>query len=158
MTAVSPAQVASHPFTRGMPADHVARLAGIASEVATPACCRLFEEGGTAQSLWLLVSGLVALDLRVPGLPALIVETIAGGEVIGLSWITPPREWQYGAEAVTDLRALRLDTVALMRLCDDDPALGYLVTSRRWWSRRTGCTRPGSGSLTCTRRRASGRA
>lgn len=130
MSSASLAELASHPFLRGMLADQVARLAEIATAESVPARHRLFEEGGRARSLWLIRTGRVALDLHLPGQAPLIVETISAGEVIGLSWISPPYEWQYGAEALDAVQASRLDAIALVALCDADPVLGYQVTRR----------------------------
>lgn len=130
MTGVSPAELGSHPFLRGMRAEHVSRLAGITGAQTVPAGHRFFEEGGRAEHLWLIRTGCVALDLHVSGRRPLIIETIVGGQLIGLSWISPPYEWQYGAEAIETTEAFRLGTAALTRLCNDDPELGYQVTRR----------------------------
>jgi CRP/FNR family cyclic AMP-dependent transcriptional regulator len=130
MTGVSPAELGSHPFLRGMRADHVSRLAEIASAQTVPSGHRFFEEGGRAEHLWLIRTGCIALDLHVSGRSPLIIETIVGGQLIGLSWISAPYEWQYGAEAIETTEAFRFGTAALTGLCDDDPELGYQVTRR----------------------------
>lgn len=130
MNQVLTDDLAGHAFLRGMRAEHIARLAEIATAIAVPARHRLFEEGGRADRIWLIRTGSIALDLRVPGRAPLIVETIGSGEVIGLSWICPPYEWQYGAEAFAPTEAFEVATTAIIRLCDDDPVLGYQITRR----------------------------
>jgi CRP-like cAMP-binding protein len=128
VTGVSPSVLAGHAFLHGMPAEHVARLAGIAAEVSVPAGRRFFEEGGEAAQFWLIRTGHVALDLCVPARPKLIVETVGGGDVIGLSWLSAPRRWQFGAEAVQPTTAFVLNGAATSALCDRYPVLGYQVT------------------------------
>jgi CRP/FNR family transcriptional regulator, cyclic AMP receptor protein len=130
VTGVSPQVLGAHPFLRGMPAGHVALLAGTAVAVSVSAGFRFFEEGGRAARLWLISSGRVALDLDVPGRTRLIVETVGSGDVIGLSWLFPAGQWQFGAEAIQDTAAFELDGAAVRALGDRDPDLGSQITGR----------------------------
>jgi CRP/FNR family transcriptional regulator, cyclic AMP receptor protein len=130
MGEVSPSALAAHAFLRGLPPDLLARLAGIAAEVSVPAGHRFFEEGGPAERFWLIRTGHVALDMRLPGRPRLIVETLGDGDMIGISWVAPPQEWQYGAEAVRPTTAFELTAGPVIALCDSDPAFGYQLTRR----------------------------
>ena len=125
MSDLDAAALAGQAFLRGLPAGQVARLAGVAAEVFVPAGHRIFEEGGHARQFWLITSGHVALDLTVPGRAPLIVETLGAGDLLGVSWLSPPYEWQYGAVAVEDTRAFGLDGAAVIAMCDDDPAFGH---------------------------------
>lgn len=130
MTGVSPQVLGAHAFLRGMPAEHVALLAETAAVVSVSAGFRFFEVGGRAARLWLISSGRVALDLDVPGRTRLIVETVGSGDVIGLSWLFPARQWQFGAEAIQDTVAFELDGAAVSALGDRHPELGGQVTGR----------------------------
>ena len=125
MSAVPAAELAAHPFLRGMPDGQIAGLAEVATVVDVPAGHRFFEEGGHARRFWLIRDGRVALDLSVPGQPPLIVETLSGGDLMGVSWLSPPHEWQYGAEAMEPTSTFQLDGAAVLARCDADPALGY---------------------------------
>jgi CRP/FNR family transcriptional regulator, cyclic AMP receptor protein len=121
---------AGHDFLRGMSPDHVTRLASAAAVVSIPAGQRLFDEGGRADKCWLITAGQVALDMHMPGRPNLIVETLGTGDVIGFSWMSPPHEWQFGAETVTPTSAFELDGAAVMALCESHPDLGYELAMR----------------------------
>ncbi len=121
---------AGHPFLRGMRGDDVARLADVAVAVLVPAGHRFFSEGGRAGTFWLVTDGHVALDLRAPGRPNLIVETLGGGDLLGLSWLSAPYQWQFGAEAVEPTAAFELDGVAVRTQCDAHPEFGYQVIRR----------------------------
>ncbi len=143
MTGVTAAELGRHQFLRGLGEPHLAALAGLAGAVTVPAGFRFFEEGGHAQLFWLITSGRVALDLSVPGRAPLIVETLTAGDLMGLSWLAPPHEWQYGAGAVEATGAYQLDGSAVIGLCEDDPRFGseffarlMLVASRRLHSSR----------------------
>jgi CRP-like cAMP-binding protein len=122
---VDAAALARHSFLRGLPAGQVARLAGVAAEVSVTANHRFFEEGGQASQFWLITSGRVALDLTVPGRAPLILETLGAGDLLGVSWLSPPYEWQYGAVAIKDTTAFRLDGAAVIAMCDEDDAFGH---------------------------------
>ena len=49
---------------------------------------------------------------------------------MGVSWLSPPHEWQYGAEALEATSTFQLDGEAVMASCDADPALGYQFFTR----------------------------
>jgi len=128
--AVPAPALAEHAFLRGMPADDVARLARAAVAVRLPAGHRLFDEGTPAKKCWLVTSGHVALDLNMPGRANLIIETLGRGDVLGFSWLSPPHQWQFGAEAVESTEAFELDGATVMALCDSHPELGYQLALR----------------------------
>jgi CRP/FNR family transcriptional regulator, cyclic AMP receptor protein len=123
------AELGRHAFLRGMPDRHVAVLAGACRLVPVPEGHRFFAEGDPATRLWLITSGHVALDLHPPG-RRLIVETLGKGDLLGLSWLVPPYEWQFGATAVQDTITFELDAAAVRASCDADPGLGYELLRR----------------------------
>jgi len=130
MGGVAADELAGHKFLRGLRADQVARLAAAATAVHLPAGHRIFEEGGLASRFWLLTSGHVALDLHVPGRAPILIETLGRGDVVGLSWASPPHEWQYGADTVQPTDAFELDAAEVLDICEHDPELGYQLTRR----------------------------
>lgn len=130
MTGVAPDELAAHAFLRGVPAPLLAPLASASTPVTMPEGRRVFEEGATAAKFWLIRHGQVALDIHVPGRPKVLVETLGDGDLLGLSWLSPPLPWQFGAVALADTTAYELDGVAVLAACDRDPALGYLLLRR----------------------------
>lgn len=110
--------------------DDVRRLVPIAREVIFAAGERIFQPDQAADACWLLETGRVAIDTPVPGHAPMVVQTLGPGDVLGWSWLVPPRRWHFGAIATEPVTALELDAERLRGLCADHPALGYLVTSR----------------------------
>ncbi|KOG87450.1 hypothetical protein ADK38_25385 [Streptomyces varsoviensis] len=108
-----------------LPDEQYDRLMGLAREVSFPAGARLFEEHRAANQFWIIKTGSVALDLHVPGCRAAVIETLGPGDLVGWSWLFPPRQWHMGAEARSTVRAREFDAEAVRRLCGRDPALGY---------------------------------
>jgi CRP/FNR family cyclic AMP-dependent transcriptional regulator len=130
MSGVSVSELGQHPFASGLTTFQLERLAALAVMVEMPPGCRLFEEGGKADRLWLIRTGQVALDLRVPGRERIIVETLGPGDELGLSWLTPAAQWQFGAIAQLPVSAFEFTSAALVELCETDHELGYQLTRR----------------------------
>ncbi|WP_329139897.1 cyclic nucleotide-binding domain-containing protein [Streptomyces sp. NBC_01476] len=106
--------------------EHRDKLMALAEEVDFPAGTRIFEERGKADRFWFLRDGEVALQLHVPGRPAAAIETLGQGSLLGWSWLFPPRRWHMSAKALSDVRAWEFDAAAVRRLCEEDPAFGYV--------------------------------
>ncbi|MDX3672270.1 Crp/Fnr family transcriptional regulator [Streptomyces europaeiscabiei] len=113
---------------RTLTAEHRQRLMRQARDVSVPQGTRLFEEGGRADRFWIIRTGTVELDMRVPGRRAAVIERLGHNELVGWSWLFPPHAWQMGAEATTPVRAYEFNAVAVRSMCRDDPALGNDVS------------------------------
>ncbi|WP_411122851.1 cyclic nucleotide-binding domain-containing protein [Streptomyces sp. x-19] len=110
-----------------MPPDRRRRLTELAHEVSLPRATRLFEEGRRADRFWIIRTGRVTLDQRVPGRRAAVVETLGRDEVLGWSWLFPPYLWHFGAETVGPVEAHEFDATLVRALCEHDPILGRAV-------------------------------
>jgi CRP/FNR family transcriptional regulator, cyclic AMP receptor protein len=130
MIEVTAAALATHPFLHGMSREHLAVLAGAASDVMFPAGRRLFEDGGNANRFWLIQSGHVSLDLHVPGQGRIKIESIGMGELLGWSWLFPPYQWTFGAVAATPVKTFEFSGGAVRACCASDSGLGYELTTR----------------------------
>ncbi|ARX88619.1 MULTISPECIES: Crp/Fnr family transcriptional regulator [Streptomyces] len=115
-------------MTQALPSAHRIRLLRIAREVNIPQDTRLFEEGTRADRFWIIRTGTVTLDMRVPGRRPPVIETVGFDELVGWSWLFPPYVWQLGAEATTQVRAYEFDATAVRLMCEDDPQLGSAVS------------------------------
>ncbi|MFB7631468.1 cyclic nucleotide-binding domain-containing protein [Streptomyces sp. NPDC056149] len=110
-----------------MPPDRRRRLTELARLVSLPRGTRVFEEGRRAERFWIIRSGRVALDQRVPGRRAAVVETLGRDELLGWSWLFPPYLWHLGAETLGPVEALEFDAAVVRGLCADDAVLGRAV-------------------------------
>jgi CRP/FNR family transcriptional regulator, cyclic AMP receptor protein len=124
MIEVTTSALAGHPFLRGMPSGELDALAAAGTDVTFPAGRRIFEEGGFAGKFWLIQSGHVVLDVNVPGVGRVIVDTIGIGDLLGCSWLFPPYRWAFGAMCVTAVRAFEFDAAAIRAQCAADPDFG----------------------------------
>ncbi|EGG46430.1 MULTISPECIES: cyclic nucleotide-binding domain-containing protein [Streptomyces] len=117
------------PLSRAMTKEHRERLLRIAHEVAFPSGARLFEEGQPADRFWIIRTGTVVLDLRVPGRGAADVDSLGHGELLGWSWHFPPYRWHLGAEALSPVRAWQFDADTVRAACARDPEFGRAVAT-----------------------------
>ncbi|GGU92422.1 hypothetical protein GCM10010260_28860 [Streptomyces filipinensis] len=120
MTSVTTMTAALEPAYRD-------RLMSLAREVSFEAGVRLFEEGRRADRFWIVRTGTVALDLRVPGRRAAVIESLGQGELVGWSWHFPPYLWHLGAEATSPVRAWEFDAEAVRVMCAGDAEFGRAV-------------------------------
>jgi CRP/FNR family transcriptional regulator, cyclic AMP receptor protein len=102
-----------HPFLRGLSPEQVKAIACDAREVSFPAGVLLLREGEEAHTLYLLRSGLVALELNIPGQGPTRLEMLKAGDILGLSWLFPPYRWHLDARAVEPVEAFALGASCL---------------------------------------------
>ncbi|MEU4129447.1 Crp/Fnr family transcriptional regulator [Streptomyces wuyuanensis] len=114
-------------ITSALSPEHRGRLMEMARDVKFPEGARVFEEGRLADRFWIIRSGTVTLDIRVPGRRPAVIENLGFGELVGWSWLFPPYLWQLGAEAMTPVRAQEFDALPVRMLMDADPAFGSAI-------------------------------
>ncbi|MFI9604169.1 MULTISPECIES: cyclic nucleotide-binding domain-containing protein [Streptomyces] len=100
------------------------RLMEVAREVSFPEDTRIFEAGGTADRFWVIRSGAVHLDQQVTPTRKVTVASLGAGDLLGWSWLFPPYQWDFGAEAYSQVRAYEFDASAVLALSVEDPLLG----------------------------------
>ena len=101
------------------------RVAENAHECSFAVGQRIFDEGKPAHGCWLIRTGRIALRTVVPGRGEVVVQTLTAGELLGWSWLVPPYRWHFSATAFDAGTAYRIDTGALRREAEADPALGH---------------------------------
>ncbi|MEU6018275.1 cyclic nucleotide-binding domain-containing protein [Streptomyces sp. NPDC047515] len=114
-------------ITTALPAVYRARLMQIGQEVNFEEGTRLFHEGDRADRFWILRSGTVTLDFRVPGSSPAAIENLGPGELVGWSWLFEPYIWHLGAEAMTHVRTHEFDAARVRMMMDADPAFGSAI-------------------------------
>jgi len=122
--------IGEHPFMKGLPPDVLSLLAGCAAEETIMAGHHLFHEGGAADKFYLIRQGAIAIEIRAPARPAIMLETLHDGDVVGWSWLIAPHKWAFDARALSLTRLISLDAQTLRRKMDEDSALGYAILGR----------------------------
>lgn len=110
--------------------DHIAAIAGCASNMQFPAKEKIYVEGDKADRFLIVREGHVAIDMESVHRGIITVHTVGPGEVLGWSWLFPPHVWHYNARAVEATKAIALDADCLRNKTDGDNALGYELMKR----------------------------
>ena len=122
--------LAEQPVFAGLDAETLELIAGCGQNVRFDTDERILAENEPADRFFLLRSGKVAIEIDTPRQGPQTIETIAAGDLLGVSWLLPPYRWTFDARAVEPTRAIAIDAACLRRKCDADPALGYELFKR----------------------------
>ena len=122
-------EIETHPFVADFRPEHKARLAALAKEARFHADQVIFREGDDYSVLYLLGTGMVALELEIPG-HVLRVQTIYAGEVFDWSALLPHAGKHFQARALEDVTALAFEGEELLASFQRDPEFGLAFMLR----------------------------
>lgn len=122
--------LAAHPFSAGLDVAHLSLVAAMTSLQEVRAQRFLLRHAQPAETLFLLLSGDVALEIAPCAGDPLILQTLHGGDVLGWSWLFPPHRGHFDARAITPVRSLAIEARPLRELMTADVGLGRDVAMR----------------------------
>ena len=123
------AVVAAHPFTSGLAPVHIAELANRAREMCFDKGRVIFPEGDQSREFYLLVHGMVALEICSAGTPHRI-QTLYANDEFGWSSIMPGKTKVLQARALERVDVLAFDAAQLQDAFQNDPVFGLAFTTR----------------------------
>lgn len=118
-----------HPFLEDLDPEHVKLIVGCAKNLRFQPGEYLSHEGDEEASLFLIRRGTVAVEAQGPGGQATCIETLMPGDVMGISWIAPNKA-HFDCRARDTVLAFSLDAECLLKKMNEDPALGFALTTR----------------------------
>ena len=118
-----------HPFVREFEPRHVERLAGLARDVRFDRDHVIFREGDDCSEFYLIVTGLVALEIAAPG-HTFRVQTLFAGDELGWSALLMGSGKQFQARALERVDALAFEGADLLAACREDTAFGFALMQR----------------------------
>ena len=129
MEASALQQLEAHPFVADFKPEHRARLGSMAKEVHFESNEVIFREGDDYSVLYLLVEGMVALELEVPE-HVLRVQTLYGGDVFDWSAVLRHTAKHFQARALDRVTALAIEGEDLIAAFQSDPEFGIAFMLR----------------------------
>ncbi len=81
---------------------------------------RVFDEGGVADALHVVVSGTVQLSVHQRE-RNLAVASVGPGELLGWSWMVPPHRWDFDAASGSGATLVRIPADVLRSVMEADP-------------------------------------
>ncbi len=118
-----------HKFFKDLDDADIAAIANYGRLRDVDAGVSLAIEGDTADCFFALLDGRVAIDTNVPGRPPITLQTVAGGDVIGWSWVGS-HEWVFDVRTLAACRLVELDADKVMHLMEEKPKLGMEIMRR----------------------------
>lgn len=126
----TPEELAGFDLLADLTRRQLEKVAALGRTVAFPAWQLIIEEGRAANHCWLIRSGQVALQTRLPNNASSTVQTLGPGDVLGWSWLLAPYRWRIDGVATVPVTAIELDAGPLRELAAQDCALGYAIALR----------------------------
>jgi CRP/FNR family cyclic AMP-dependent transcriptional regulator len=128
---ISPEVLRRYPFFGFLEGEGGNKVAMLAEEVSWKAEACIFESGGKADKLYVLIEGEIDLRYYVEDTAfshkskEFSVGEVNPGEPFGLSSLLGAKE--YGAHAIarTDCKGIAIDASELLKLAQSEPMLGY---------------------------------
>jgi CRP/FNR family transcriptional regulator, cyclic AMP receptor protein len=118
---------AASPLLRDLTATDLAFFESIAREVTVGKGDTLFEEGGAADTFYIVCDGRIGLEMTSPGRQPMVIQTLGRGDLVGLSWFFAPARWNWRARALADTTLMAFDAAAVRHRCEEEPKLALHV-------------------------------
>jgi CRP-like cAMP-binding protein len=107
--------------------DQSEAVAQLTTAICFPPGHLLFEEGQTAEHIYLLAKGDVEVLYKIGDEGLIRVDIVSGEEVIGCAALIPPYEHTETIRSLSEIEVLVLDAVALRKLMLKDCPLGFTI-------------------------------
>ena len=118
-----------HPFVAEFEPRHLEKLATLAREIRFERDQVLFREGDDCHDFYLILTGLVALEIVAPG-HVFRVQTLFAGDELGWSALLMGRGKHFQARTLERVDALAFDGAELLSACREDAMFGFLFMQR----------------------------
>jgi CRP-like cAMP-binding protein len=117
--------IAASEFFSGLAPDFVDFLAAHATTRRLAEGEIVFRYGERADRFYLVTTGHVSVDVPAIAGPALELQDLGPGAVVGWSWLIPPHRWSFEAHATTRAEVVEFDGAAVLAHCDENTRFGY---------------------------------
>lgn len=121
--------VQAHPFVAGLEPQHLERLSLLAREMCFDSGVVIFPEGDHGREFYLLVAGMVAIEVRM-STGHLRIQTLHSGDEFGWSAVLTGKSKVLQARALERTDVLVFDGDALLKAFSEDTSFGLAFTMR----------------------------
>jgi CRP-like cAMP-binding protein len=122
--------LAATPFFAGLERTYLEYLAEHARPRSLAADAVVFAYGDEARHFYLVTEGRVTVEVAAIEGPALELQSLGPGAVLGWSWLIPPYRWSFQARAAAPSAVLEFDGARILARCERDAAFGYELVKR----------------------------
>jgi CRP-like cAMP-binding protein len=112
-------------FLDGASPAHLEQIAAVAQIREYDKSDIIFREGEIADSVYLVVSGKLSLELLPSTTERKQIVNVGPGEMLGWSSLIEQPRFAAAAVVVEPTRLVQIDATRLWAICDEDPRFGY---------------------------------
>jgi CRP-like cAMP-binding protein len=113
---------------KGIPSHVVDEIAQFASKESFPEEHVLFREGDSAEFLYILEDGQVAITIQ--GRETVTFPVDETGSVFGWSALVEPRRYTATAEFTMDSKVIKIDGERMLQVCEQHSPEGFMIMKR----------------------------
>jgi CRP/FNR family cyclic AMP-dependent transcriptional regulator len=113
-----------HAFLKDIAPEYLGYLAAIGELREYLPDTILFQEGKESYYVYLLLDGKVELEMRVPGVGMMPIQTLGPGELLGWSPALKLGPMTATARTLTRCRVVALNVRRLLEICEESPHFG----------------------------------
>ncbi len=124
------AQLSRQPFFSGLSQEALEFLGKSARPRQLQRGEVLFRQGDWADAFYLVGNGEILVEIPAISGPALEIQRLREGQILGWSWLIAPFKWTFQARAEADTDLLQFDGAAILAHCEEDPEFGYALLKR----------------------------
>ncbi|MDH5354752.1 MAG: cyclic nucleotide-binding domain-containing protein [Gammaproteobacteria bacterium] len=117
--------LSSHPFFDKLDEDFLQFVSNSATELQLKKGDILFRQGELADKFYLLREGQISVQVPAIVGPALEIQSLSKGQILGWSWLMPPYRWHFLARVEEDSDLIEFDGISILAHCEEDPKFGY---------------------------------
>lgn len=118
------------PLFHDLTAEQTSMLMAIFERFVCPADTVIFEQGDTADYLYLILRGKAAISYKPYDAPRILVTRLKEGDVFGWSAAIGGKRYTSSVASETGLESIRIHREALWSLMDNHPETGRIILDR----------------------------
>ncbi|MFA5060149.1 MAG: cyclic nucleotide-binding domain-containing protein [Candidatus Omnitrophota bacterium] len=119
-----------HPFFKGLKPEYLDLIAGYTAYDSFKPGEYIFKEGDAAAKFYIVSTGKVNVEVRVPDSHPFAIQTLKDGDILGWSWFIAPNQWRFSAHAIEKTELIVINGKALKDACEKNHDLGYEIYKR----------------------------
>lgn len=119
-----------HPFFKDFSKQHIRKIIDITSQISFNPGQYIFRDGEEANSFFLILQGIISLEVYVPNRGPVTLGRLDAGDVLGWSWLYPPHRWHFDARALEAAHMLVLNGKTLRKMIEDDHEFGFQMMKK----------------------------
>lgn len=118
----------SVPWLEELSQENTQKLANISHLTIIEAQKFVFREGDIEDFIYILISGQVDIEMKVPKLQTILVHSAEPFDIVGWSSVTPVvRQRTASARASQRCTLIAIDAAKLRELCEENHDIGYVI-------------------------------